>query len=86
MALQLLRANAPRPRRPSASLPNVIVRRQRRALNKLVRAIRYGLSVPHTEPGRQARLLAEVFGPQLGEALKVVPQDPPNLRVVYGEA
>jgi hypothetical protein len=66
MALQLLRSDAPAPRRRYVRMPHKIVRRRRRSMNRLVQAIQYGLARPNTEPGRQARLLADIFGPQLG--------------------
>ena len=66
MALQLLRSDFPASRRRYDRMPNPIARRRRRSMNRLVRAIQYGLAKPNTEPGRQARLLADIFGPQLG--------------------
>lgn len=44
-------------------------RRRRRALIRVARAIRYGLSLPDSTARRQARLLADVFGPQLERRL-----------------
>jgi hypothetical protein len=66
MALQLLRSDSSAPRRRHHRMPNPVFRRRRRNMRRLVEAIRYGLARPDTESGRQARLLADIFGPQLG--------------------
>lgn len=66
MALTLLRAEAGFRYRPVPSRPARAQRRHRRALNQLIRAIRYGLSRPDSESARQARLLADIFLPELG--------------------
>ena len=67
MGLQLLRSDAPAPRRRYARENGMTYyRRRRRSMARLAQAIRYGLARPDTEPGRQARLLADIFGPQLG--------------------
>ena len=76
MALQLLRSDGPAPRHRYARMPNTVVRRRRRSMNRLVAAIRYGLARPDTEPGRQARLLADIFGPQLGIEVPPRAEDP----------
>lgn len=68
MALTLVRANARRPLHPLRP-GSYTVRRRDRAMNRLARAIRYGLSMPDSEAARQARLLADIFGPQLGLTL-----------------
>lgn len=81
MALTLLRADARRPLRPSPRA-SYVARRRQRALNELARAIRYGLSMPDSEPARQARLLADIFGPQLGMELDEAPDQPCTLRVL----
>ena len=64
-ALHLLRGNGMRRPAPGSRVPGRIARR-RRGLTHIVRAIRCGLSMPDSAPARQARLLADVFGPQLG--------------------
>ena len=66
MALQLLRSDGGSSPRRYLRPPAPFVRRRRRSMNRLAAAIRYGLSRPDTESGRQARLLADIFGPQLG--------------------
>ena len=81
MALTLVRANARRPLRPLAQR-SLTARRRQRALNRLARAIRYGLSMPDSEPARQARLLADIFGPQLGMGVDETPQHLDALRVL----
>lgn len=81
MALTLVRANARRPLRPTPR-GSLSARRRQRALNKLARAIQYGLSMPDSEPARQAKLLADIFGPQLGMGLDEGLQEPQTLRVL----
>ena len=65
-ALQLLRGSGVRRPAPIFRGPKGIMRRRRRVLKTIVRAIRCGLSMPDSVPARQARLLADLFGPQLG--------------------
>ncbi len=81
MALTLLRADGRRPLRPLASR-TLAARRRHRALNKLAQAIQYGLSMPDTEASRQARLLADIFGPQLGMRFDEVAHDANAVRVL----
>lgn len=83
MALQLLRSDTPRRFSRADRTPNLAMRRRHRAIRRLVQAIRYGLSVPETETGRQAKLLADIFGPQLGLAFNEPAQDAITLRVMY---
>jgi hypothetical protein len=83
MALQLIRSDSPRRGPRPAGLPNPVARRRRRRLYRLMQAIQYGLSIPGTETGRQAKLLADIFGPQLGLQLDEPPQEPLTLRVLY---
>ena len=61
--LQLLRGDGAR--RPGAVRWNARRSGRRRVLDRFVRAVEYGLSLPDSRPARQARLLADVFGPQL---------------------
>jgi hypothetical protein len=79
MALQLLRSDSA-PRRRLARMPNPVVRRRRRNMRRLVEAIRYGLARPDTESGRQARLLADIFGPQLGIVPPARVEEPATVR------
>jgi hypothetical protein len=79
MTLTLVRANARRPLRPERA-SSYTARRRDRAMHRLARAIRYGLSMPDSEAARQARLLADIFGPQLGLAL----DEPPQQRLAAG--
>lgn len=81
MALTLVRANARRPLRPVLT-GSFTARRRDRAMNRLARAIRYGLSMPDSEAARQARLLADIFGPQLGLALDEPAQQPLAVQVL----
>ena len=81
MALTLLRAEGRRPLRPLASR-TLTARRRHRALSKLARAIEYGLSMPDTEASRQARLLADIFGPQLGMVFDETAHDAHAVRVL----
>jgi len=82
MALTLLRAETGYRFRPIPRRPNRTMRRRRRAMNKLIRAIRYGLSRPDSESSRQARLLADIFLPELGVGLDETRHEPLTLRVV----
>jgi len=82
MALTLLRAETGYRYRPLSPRPTGAVRRQRRALNQMIRAIRYGLSRPDSESARQARLLADIFLPELGVGRDEPRHEPLALRVV----
>jgi hypothetical protein len=82
MTLTLLRADARRPLRPPPR-PALSARRRHRAMHKLARAIQYGLSMPDSEAARQARLLADIFGPQLGMDFNEPLQEPQTLRILY---
>jgi hypothetical protein len=82
MTLTLLRADARRPLRPPPR-QTITARRRQRAMNKLARAIQYGLSMPDSEAARQARLLADIFGPQLGMDLDEPLQEPQTIRILH---
>ena len=82
MALTLLRAEAGFRYRPAPMRPARAQRRQRRAMNRLIRAIRYGLSRPDSESARQARLLADIFLPELGVGRDEQRHEPLALRIV----
>lgn len=82
MALTLLRADVGFRYRPIVRRPNRAMRRRRRAMNQLLRAIHYGLSRPDSESARQARLLADIFMPELGVRLDETRHEPLALHVV----
>lgn len=80
--LTLLRAETAYRFRPATRAPTRAMRRRRRAMNQLIRAIRYGLSRPDSHAARQARLLADIFMPQLGVGLDETRHEPLTLHVV----
>ena len=86
MALQLIRTENSRRFARTMRQPNVAMRRRRRTamrMQRLAQAIRYGLMIPDSETGRQAKLLADIFGPQLGLGIDEAAQEPLTLRVLY---
>ncbi len=82
MALTLLRGDVGYRYRPIVRRPTSAMRRRRRAMNQLLRAIHYGLSRPDSECARQARLLADIFMPELGVRLDETRHEPLALHVV----